>query len=172
MKSASPGHRDEGSSTCAWSRCQLNLHQWHPCVVVVPDTEALSPVTLLDLEKKKKPQLKHLYGCACMCVYRRLRVVSAGLAYFSGQKEQVACCFTRRQINLTGVSSSRHRSGQKRTTASWPDSCSVGWLKTPHNQTITRTLGSATAASNSGPLGCSGVAQILLLDEMLFFNQL
>lgn len=122
--------------------------------------------------KKKKPQLKHLYGCACMCVYRRLRVVSAGLAYFSGQKEQVACCFTRRQINLTGVSSSRHRSGQKRTTASWPDSCSVGWLKTPHNQTITRTLGSATAASNSGPLGCSGVAQILLLDEMLFFNQL
>lgn len=75
--------------------------------------------------------------CACMCFLSRRNL--CGLAYLSGRREQVACCFTRAEINLTGVSSSRRHSSQKQTSAGWPDSCGIGWLKTPNNHTITRT---------------------------------
>ena len=50
-------------------------------------------------------------ACVCVCFLRNLR----GLAYLSGRREQVARCFTRGEINLTGVSSSRRHSSQKQT---------------------------------------------------------
>ena len=62
-----------------------------------------------------------------------------GFIYPVGRREQVACCFTRGEINLTGVSSSRRGSSQKQTSVGWLHSCGIRWLKTPNNNPITHT---------------------------------
>lgn len=113
-----------------------------------------------------------------MCICVRVCFLSkrnlCGLAYLSGRREQVACCFTRGEINLTGVSSSRRHSSQKQTSAGWPDSCGIRWLKTPNNHTIihththTLTYGLGTAANNTQFFGCRRMVQILLMDAVLF----
>lgn len=75
--------------------------------------------------------------CVCVCFLNRRNLRK--LTYLSGRREQVACCFTRGEINLTGVSGSRHHSSQMQISGR-PDSCGIGWLKTANNQMITHTL--------------------------------